>query len=68
LTVQVSGAKEKLALIYLMKTLPLIALLALGFAATPVEAKRGWNGPDLHGINPEASIQLNMDDAKEKRQ
>jgi hypothetical protein len=29
--------------------------MGIGFAIAPVQAKKAWNGPDLHGINPEAA-------------
>jgi hypothetical protein len=38
-----------------MKTFPLVIAMGIGFAIAPVQAKRAWNGPDLHGINPEAA-------------
>jgi hypothetical protein len=38
-----------------MKLIVFAIVCALAFAAPSAEAKRAWNGPDLHGINPEAA-------------
>lgn len=51
-----------------MKKLTLLALLLLGVAATSAEAKRAWNGPDAHGINPEATTQVQTDENQQKSQ
>ncbi len=51
-----------------MKNLTLVAVLLLGIAATSAEAKRGWNGPDSHGINPEVTTQVQTDENQQKSQ
>jgi hypothetical protein len=40
---------------FCMKTLSFVIALAIGLVVAPGQAKRAWNGPDLHGINPEAA-------------
>jgi hypothetical protein len=38
-----------------MKKLAFVLTIAAAFATAPVQAKRTWNGPDLHGINTEST-------------
>lgn len=40
---------------FIMQTFFLVLTILLGFATAPVQAKKAWNGPDLHGVNTEAT-------------
>ncbi len=39
----------------IVKSFLLVLTILLGFAIAPVQAKKAWNGPDLHGVNTEAT-------------
>lgn len=39
-----------------MKSLLLVLTILVGFVTAPAQAKKAWNGPDLHGVNTEATL------------
>lgn len=39
----------------IMKSFFLVSTILVGFMIAPVHAKKAWNGPDLHGVNTEAT-------------
>ncbi len=47
-----------------MKKLLLGLLILVGIANVSVQAKKAWNGPDLHGVNTEATHSKNLESQK----
>lgn len=60
LTLSVNGLpfcyKSLSVMYFIMKSHLLVLTILVGFVTAPVQAKKAWNGPDLHGVNTEATL------------
>jgi hypothetical protein len=59
-----SGKNKINCLDSIMKKLLLGLLILVGIANVSVQAKKAWNGPDLHGVNTEATHSKNLESQK----